>query len=198
MFTHQLHDDENLLQLYRKHEIILAPKVMEIFLLLFIPWYLGLKYDFIFSSQLHAEIFLAWTALVAIFGIYAFLIWAINVYIVTSKRLLHIAHTGLFKKTVRETPLDRILNVSFKTTGFVSTLFRYGDVMIQVVGLDAPLILEKVPNPSEIKDFIWRIHLEYGGDQKITYTQPEIAPAEKIIPYAPKIQQKLVKKKRNV
>ncbi len=198
MFTHQLHDDENLLQLYRRHEIILAPKVLEIFLLLFIPWYLGLKYDFIFASRMHAEIFLGWTIVVAMFGVYSFLMWAINVYIVTSKRLLHIAHTGLFKKTVYETPLDRILNVSFKTTGLASTVFRYGDVMVQVVGLDQPIILQKVPGPSAIKDFIWKIHLEYGGDQKITYTKPEIAPAEKIIPYAPHVQQNLVKKKRDV
>lgn len=198
MFTHQLHHDENLLQLYRKHEITLLPKILEIFILLFVPWYLGLKYDFIFSSPTHAKIFLIWTILVAVFALYVFLVWAINAYIVTSKRLLHISHSGLFKKVVHETPLDRILNVSFRTTGIISTLFRYGDVMVQVVGLDEPLVLEKVPNPSTVKDFIWSMHLEYGGEQKITYTKPEIAPVEKEVPYAPHIQQKIVKPKRNV
>src|SRR3546814_4664852 len=66
-----------------------------------------------------------------------------------SKRLVHILHTGLFKKTVVETPLDRILNVSFRTTGILSTLFNYGDVLVEVVGLDHSLILKAIPGPSK-------------------------------------------------
>ncbi|GAC1412704.1 MAG: hypothetical protein NVSMB66_2510 [Candidatus Doudnabacteria bacterium] len=199
MFTHQIHDDENLLEIYRKHELTLVPKILQVFILIFIPWFLGLKYNFVFSSSIHTEIFLVWTILVAIFTIHIFLIWSINVYMVTTKRLLHIAHTGLFQKLVSETPLDRILNVSFRTTGLFSTIFRYGDVLVQIVGLDHPLVLKDVPNPVQVKDFIWKMHLEYGGDQKITYTQPEIAPVDKHIPYAPHIEGKIiVKKKRDV
>lgn len=196
MFTHQIHDDENLLQVYRKHELTLVPKIFQVFILIFIPWFLGLKYDFIFSSKTHTQIFLFWTILVAIYTAHIFLVWSINVYMVTTKRLLHIAHTGLFKKMVSETPLDRILNVSFRTTGLFSTIFRYGDVLVQVVGLDHPLVLTNVPSPSHVKDFIWKMHLEYGGDQKITYTQPEIAPLSAHIPYAPKIEPKIIVKRR--
>ncbi len=198
MFTHQIHDDENLLQIYRKHELTLVPKILQVFMLIFIPWFFGLKYNFIFSSKGHTNIFLFWTLLIGIYAAHTFLIWTINVYMVTSKRLLHIAHTGLFKKLVSETPLDRILNVSFRTTGILSTLFRYGDVMVQIVGLDHPLLLKDVPNPAQVKDFLWKTHLEYGGDQKITYTQPEIAPAGKHIPYAPHLAKIIVKRKRDV
>ncbi len=191
MFRSVLHKDEKLLQLYRKHELTLMPKLLEIFCLVFIPWYLELKYQFIFSSPTHAKIFLAWTCLVGIYTLYVFLVWSLNAYLITSRRLLHITRQGLFKKTVLETPLDRILNVSFRTTGFFSTLFHYGDVLVQIVGLDEPLILKEVPAPAKAKDFIWRIHLEYAGPQKITYTQPEIAPIEQHIPYAPHIHQKI-------
>jgi len=198
MFKHQLHDDETLLQVYRKHEITLVPKVLQIFVLIFVPWYIGLKYDFIFSSRSHQIIFLIWTLLVAVFALNVFLLWSINVYIVTSKRLLHIRHTGLFKKMVNETPLDRILNVSFSTKGIFSTLFNYGDVFVQIVGLEHSLILQDVPQPLKVKDFIWEIHHTYGGDQKITYTSPEIAPVDKHIVYAPKIEAQIIKKKRSV
>ncbi|TSC65932.1 MAG: Uncharacterized protein G01um101477_281 [Candidatus Doudnabacteria bacterium Gr01-1014_77] len=177
MFSHQLHNDEQLLAVYRKHEITLVPKVLQIFILIFIPWFFGLKYDFIFSTTGHAQIFIGWTLLVAMFALHAFVIWSVNVYIVTSKRLLHIVHTGLFKKTVVETPLDRILNVSFRTTGISSTLFHYGDVLVEVVGLDHSLILKAIPNPSKVKDYIWKVHLEYGAKSstKTAYTQPEFA-----------------------
>ncbi len=175
MFTHQIHDDENLLQAYRKHEITLVPKVLEIFILIFIPWFFGLKYSFVFSSRAHTNIFLLWTLIVAIFALHTFLVWTINVYLVTSKRLLHIAHTGLFKKMVTETPLDRILNVSFRTSGILSTIFRYGDVLVQIVGLDHPLVLKSVPNPSAVKDFIWKMHLEYGGIGNLAFNKPQIS-----------------------
>jgi|GEM_PF-740085 len=199
MFKHQLHDDEELLQVYRQHEMTLVPKVLQVFVLLFVPWYLGLKYQYIFSSAAHTKIFLVWTVLVTLFALRFFLIWTFNVYIVTTKRLLHIEHSGIFKKSVIETPLDRILNVSFKTTGFFSTLFHYGDVAVQVVGLDQPLILQRVPNPSKVKDFLWQMHIEFSGEQKITYTEPEIAPVDQHIPYAPRSDKKvIVNKKRNV
>ncbi len=75
-------------------------------------------------------------------------------------------------------------------------MFGYGDVFVQVVGLDHPLVLKNVPQPSDVKDFIWQIHLSYGGDQKITFTKPEIAPVEKYIPYAPKMDPQLIVKNK--
>ncbi len=199
MFTHQIHEDENLLQMYRKHEITLVPKVLQVFILIFVPWYLGLRYDYIFSSPGHTRIFIAWTLLVAFYAMHIFLVWAINVYIITSKRLLHIQHSSIFRKTVIETPLDRVLNVSFKTTGLFSTIFRYGDVLVQVVGLEQPIVLKQIPNPSQVKDFIWSLHHGFGGDQKITYTKPEIAPLDKHIPYAPQhLPAKVIRKNKDV
>jgi hypothetical protein len=197
MFTHKIHDDENLLQIYRKHEITLVPKVLQIFVLIFIPWFFGLKYNFVFASQAHVKIFLAWTILVAFYALHAFMLWAINVYMLTTKRLLHIQHTGFFKKFVTETPLDRILNVSFSTSGFFSTIFHYGDVHVQIVGLEHPIVLNSVPNPSDVKDFIWKLHHTYGGDQKITYTQPEIVSVDKEIPYAPRMAPRIIRKDKN-
>ena len=58
-----------------------------------------------------------------------------NYYMLTSRRLLHVYREGLFNKHVNETYLDRILNVSFKTTGFISTIFEYGDVSVKAVGM---------------------------------------------------------------
>jgi hypothetical protein len=199
MFGPELHTDEVLLEQYHKHELTLLPKLFRSFILLFIPWFLGFKYDAIHAQGVWVTVLSAWSLGVLAFAIHDLLVWKVNVYVLSSKRLIHVAHNSLFKKTVNETPLDRILNVSFKTTGLFSTLFRYGDVLVQIVGLDQPLVLRDVPHPSIVKDYIWKIHLDYGGDQKITYTQPEIAPVDKNIPYAPNIEPKrLIKIKQNV
>ena len=163
MFKQKLHPDEELLAIYHRHEVTLVPKILETFVLLFVPWYFGVQYGFIFSSALHEKIFLVWTLLVALFALNTFISWSLNSYVITSKRLIHTAHSSIFKKNQTETPLERILNVSFKTTGFFSTIFRFGDVLVQVVGLNEPIALADVPHPSEVKDFLWKIHLEHAG-----------------------------------
>jgi membrane protein YdbS with pleckstrin-like domain len=86
-------------------------------------------------------------------------IWRLNRYIITNERLIKIAHTGVFKRLVIETPLERILNVSFKTTGFLSSLFRFGDVEVQVVGLMEPVVLKNISQPGHVKDYLWKLHL---------------------------------------
>lgn len=68
------------------------------------------------------------------------------------------SHEGLFKKLVIETPLDRILNVSYKTTGFFSSIFSFGDVEVQVVGLIEPIVLKQVRYPAKLKDRLWKAH----------------------------------------
>ena len=196
MFTQRIHPNEELLEVYRKHELILLPKIIEIFLLIFIPWYLGIKYGFVFESSAHTKIFLLATFAVGLYAAYIFIVWTVNQYLVTTKRLIHITQSGLFKKLVTETPLDRILNVSFRTTGILSTIFGYGDVLVQIVGLEEPLVLRDVPRPSEVKDFLWKMHSEYSGEQKITYTTPEIASVDTYIPYAPSVQEQKINKRK--
>lgn len=86
------------------------------------------------------------------------LIWWRNCYILTNQRLMIFEHKGLFRHTVVETPLERILNVSYKTTGIMSSLWQFGDVEVQVVGLYEPIILRHVPDPEYIKDYLWQMH----------------------------------------
>jgi hypothetical protein len=169
MFKKKFRPNEKLLEHYRKHELTLLPKILQCFFLLYIPWYLGIRYEYVFSSPIHTRIFLFWTGVVLLIFLRAFLVWRMNVYYLTSERLLHIEHEkgSVFKKTVSETALQSIQNVSFKTTGFLSSVFRYGDVIVQAEGLEAALTLKRVPNPGKIKDFIWSMHLQSKGEQKI-------------------------------
>lgn len=184
-YKRQIHQDEKVLAIYRKHRVTLTPQILQYLILLLIPWYLGMKYEFILSETWHTSLFLAWTILIGVLLIRALLLYLKNVYIVTNKRLLHIEHNGLMKKYVIETPLDRILNVSYRTTGLTSTLSHYGDVLVQVVGLEEPLVLKHIPNPAKVKDFIWKMHQEFAGEQKLTYTKPEIVAVDRELPYAP-------------
>lgn len=162
MFRKKFREGEKVVEYYRKHEFTLLPKIIQCFFLLYIPWYLGLRYEFVFSNSVHTRIFIIWTLIVIAIFLRAFLVWRMNVYYLTNERLLHIEHEkgSLFKKTVSEATLFGIQNVSFKTTGFLSSIFRYGDVIVQPEGFSSVLVLKQVPNPAKIKDVIWNLHLQ--------------------------------------
>jgi hypothetical protein len=97
---------------------------------------------------------------VAAFAFWRFISWWRNYYLLTSERLLLIKSESLFKKTVTEIPLDRVLNISYKTTGFLSTLFHFADVDIQIMGAEEPFLMAEISNPEEAKDAVWQAHLK--------------------------------------
>jgi hypothetical protein len=67
-----------------------------------------------------------------------------------------------------ETPLERILNVSFQIKGFWQSLFRFGTVEVQAAGLTNPLTLKNVSQPDKVKDFLWKVHNQHSGGDILT------------------------------
>ncbi len=157
MNTSELYPDESIILTYRQTEMVLIKPLLLISLGLYIPWYLGIKFNVIAQYRV---LFSLLTLAIALYGVRAYILWQRHQYVITTKRLIRLTHDGIFKKVVIETPLERILNVSYKTTGFWSSIMRYGDVEVQVVGLVEPLILSKVKEPSAVKDYLWRLHEE--------------------------------------
>ncbi len=151
----RFHEHERLLNRYRQSGyILLRPLAVAIFLI-GLPWYFLVKYELWHEFLV---LLLIWTAAVMAWAARIFIVWWLNRYLVTDRRLIKMAHLGLFKKIVVETPLERILNVSYKTTGFTSVAGRYGDVEVQVVGLVEPIILTHISQPAAIKDYLWQLH----------------------------------------
>src|SRR6185503_9306663 len=150
-----LHEGEQVLRLLRQTKLILLPIGFLGLIVLYIPWSLVFKYD---VGQPFTGIILFWTIVVVIFFLRKLILWHRNKYLISNKRLIKFEHIGLFKKIVVETPLERILNVSYKTTGLLSSTTKFGDVEVQVVGLIEPIILKNIRHPAQVKDFLWDLH----------------------------------------
>lgn len=181
----KLQPGEDFLMVYHKHKITLLPKVLKALIVLILPWYFLYKYGLLTSNSVAGPIMLIWTFIIVAYLTHIYTLWRLNVYFVTTKRLVHIQHENVFKKFQVETPIERILNVSYKIPGASASMLHYGDVLVQVVGVNDPLILKKIPHPEDVKDFIWQTHLQHGN-QKVTYTQPEIIPNDVNLPYSPR------------
>lgn len=154
MFSIDLQPNEKVFKIYRQTEWALGKPVLVIFVLLYVPWYLLARAG-LFESW--ARWFLVWTLLLFLYGGYRYLLWMINSYIVTDQRLVVIRYLSLFKKEVTESPLSRIQNISYSTTGFFSSLLNYGNVQVRVAGLDQPLTLQRLRKPENLKTFLWAL-----------------------------------------
>lgn len=158
MFSFNLLENEKLVSVYRQTEATLFKPVLIIFVLIYFPWYFLLKYEL---AGAYIRLLFFWTLLVLIYAVRKYLLWLLNVYLLTDKRLVIVNYRGLFAKKVVESPLGRILNVSFSSKGFWQTLFQLGSVEVQVAGLHEPMILKNIAHPSELKDTLWKAHNRY-------------------------------------
>lgn len=178
-----LHDMEHVRETYHQSLFVLVKPFLLSALILLVPWY--------FVSQYQADslrrILIFWTILVVVYFLRVLMIWRLNTYVVTNKRLIKMSHEGIFQRTVVETPHERILNVSYKTTGFTSVLFRFGDVEVQVVGLVEPIILKNISRPAEIKDYLWLLHTRVVTTQG-KYEAEDIAHVQERVGYTKKDQ----------
>jgi membrane protein YdbS with pleckstrin-like domain len=165
MFKFDLLENEKVINIYRQTEAVLFKPVLIIFVLIYFPWYFLIKYELVSNYD---RLLLFWTFLVLIYGIHTYMVWLLNAYIVTDKRLINVAHKNLFNKKVVETPLERILNVSFQIKGFWQSLFSFGTVEVQAAGLSDPLTLKNVSQPDKLKDFLWKVHNQHSGNGILT------------------------------
>lgn len=160
MFEFKLKENEKILAMRRKSEVVLFKPVALVFIAIYVPWYFLLKYGLVNDYK---KWLVLWTFLVFAYALYVYLLWLLNVYLITDKRVVLVHYKNLFSKAVTESPFDHIGNISFKTTGFFSSLFNFGEVEIQITGLSRAIMLAQIKNPSEIKDLLWQLKAKAGG-----------------------------------
>lgn len=154
MFKLDLRQNEKALTFFRQSETTLIKPVAVILVLIYAPWFFLFKYELLFGAILKFLLF--WTIGLFFYGLSRYLLWLASVSIITNQRLIIVTYPGLLKKQVLETPLNRILNVSFSRNGFFQTVFGLGTVEVRAEGLNEPMKLSLMANPSGVKDAIWQ------------------------------------------
>jgi uncharacterized membrane protein YdbT with pleckstrin-like domain len=85
-----------------------------------------------------------------LFMFQSFMDYYLDIWIVTTKRVLNIEQTGLFARTVSELRLNRIQDVTSTVNGFIPTLFDYGHMEIQTAGEKVRFVFEQIPHPTQV------------------------------------------------
>jgi uncharacterized membrane protein YdbT with pleckstrin-like domain len=81
---------------------------------------------------------------------HSFVDYYLDVWIVTTERIINIEQKGLFARTVSEQELFRVQDVTSEVHGFFETILNFGDVHIQTAGQIQRFIFKQVPQPSKI------------------------------------------------
>jgi len=103
-----------------------------------------------------------WGWLVAVLGIAYYVIkylnWKVNIWVVTNFRVID--ETGLLSHYAKESPLDKINNVSYEQP-VMGRLLNYGQVVIQTAAEVGATVYEKVQHPKRLKDTITAAQSEH-------------------------------------
>ncbi|HEX3095750.1 MAG TPA: PH domain-containing protein [Patescibacteria group bacterium] len=156
-----LKDHERIRQIYRQNPFVLIHPVGLSVISIAIITYMMFRFQL---TGLFRTVVVAAILLIVLHAIRILILWRMNQYVITNQRILHYLQKGLFDQTVTETPHERILNVSYKNEGLISTMVGFGDVVVQVVGLMDPIVLKNISQPMEIKDYLWEMHKRIAKD----------------------------------
>jgi len=172
---------EKVVLLARRHWIILGARMLKLFLVLlaFVIGYL-VAVNFapgLLESDYYPVIALGFIGLVMFLWAYFFEIWNdyyLDVWVVTTDRILNIEQEGLFKRVSSEQKIYRIQDITTEIHGMIPTLIDYGNVHIQTAGSKERFVFEQVSKPAEVKKTVLDLHDQYmrnKGDEILAVEQ---------------------------
>ncbi len=174
-----LKPNEEIVVVFRQSSAVLVPAAVLALVLIITPLWYAARHAALGSLF---AVYPVWALLVVVWFLHKFFLWHREVYVISTGRFVKMSHESLFRRTVSETALDRVLNVSLRTTGPWSMLAGFGDIDVQVVGRVEPLVVRSVARPAEVKEFLWRLHeqvLERSG--RVHGMQEFSTPQQKIV-----------------
>jgi len=92
-----------------------------------------------------------------LFLFFSFIDYYLDVWLITSERIIDIRQEGFFSRTVSELKLFQIQDVTSELKGFFKFIFRYGDVQVQTAGEAQRFAFRQIPHPEEVRDIIIKL-----------------------------------------
>ena len=152
-FETQTHDEEVIL-LLRRHWFTNLPWIFLALVMLFVP-------PFVFQLNLLGSLdtaqiplrfqlvgTLVWYILTLGFAFESFLMWYFNVLLITTRRIVDIDFWGLLHKSVAETTLSHVQDVTHEVGGFWRTVLNFGHVYVQTAAEVPRIEFRDVPRPN--------------------------------------------------
>lgn len=92
--------------------------------------------------------------IVMLFLLTGYVDYILDVWLVTTERIVNIEQQGLFGRVSAEKKLYRIQDVTAEVKGLLPTLLNFGDVYVQTAGEQQRFIFKQVPRAREVAEKI--------------------------------------------
>lgn len=156
----------------REHWFLLALKFSIIFILMIAPIVIRIiiaALNVQFDSDLITNISVVGVQLYYLGLLIAlFVIWVLyylNVHIVSDQRIVDIDQVGLLFREVSELNIETIEDVTSQNTGVFGNILDYGTVYIQTAGAAQRFEFTNVPNPGKIASLILQLYEQHSNTQ---------------------------------
>ena len=160
-FSQDLKEGEEVIRVVRKHWASFIWPVVKTFLILIIPFLLS---AFLFSNYIGVIIFFVWLSIGLGYGLYQWICWYFDHFIITNQRIVNIDQKTLFARSVSESGLSNIQDVTYEINGFLASLFNYGTVKVMTASNNDSLKMSAIEKPKEIQETIMDLHSKSKKD----------------------------------
>lgn len=156
---------EKIIKILRKDGFILFKKLILSVILVSLPVLVGAIMINFYPNLLNGEI--SYPLIVLAVSGYALFIWLffffsfidyyLDIWLITSERIIDVRQEGFFSRTVSELKLFQIQDVTSELKGFFQFIFRYGDVHVQTAGEVQRFVFREIPHPEAVRDIIIKL-----------------------------------------
>lgn len=172
----ELLPDEKIILLLRRHWLALDLSFFGVFLIGLLPFLVAIFFiswqptllpflSSFFSFETYQPLFwyfsLLFWLLVWCYGVFIWLDWYLDVWILTDQRLIDVDQKGFFDRRILICSLDRVQNVNSKVGGLLPTIFKYGTLEIKTADQTDWLVFKEIPFPNEVQAKMLQAHRDY-------------------------------------
>jgi hypothetical protein len=159
----ELHSDEKLVKEIRRYWLaitiraigFLAVGIFPLVILIGADSYPATVTEALRPYLAHAYLFaLIWFLFCWIALSIAWVDYYLDIFIITSKRVIDIEQLRLFSRSFAEMPIENIEDIHVEVHGFLASALDFGNVTIQSAGEKREFCIENVHHPGRIKDVL--------------------------------------------
>lgn len=151
---------EHIQYILHRHPLTFLPTILIFLVLASIPLGISVVVGEMFPSEGEVPSSLsligtltasAYYLLILTFFYTQFIIYYLDVWVVTDDRVIDVDQQTLFSRSISELDLASIQDVTTDIKGFFPTLFDYGDVMVKTASDNPNIIFRNVPHPNKVR-----------------------------------------------
>jgi len=157
--------NEKIIKIIRRDGFILFKRLVLVLVLTGLPALVGLMMLRLYPNLLQGEISYPLIALaisgyalfIWLFSFFSFIDYYLDVWLITSERIIDVRQEGFFSRTVAELKLFQVQDVTSELKGISKFIFGYGDVYVQTAGEVQRFAFKQIPDPEVVRDIIIKL-----------------------------------------